>query len=203
MPKKGIFSGQDQWLRLLVTEYTDWRCPFLVANFNTMKNTWRDIVGRPFTGWMFFMNLATAWILLQIIKSIATNNGYIIGGLTATFLLFFLAWLVGLPYALRQTKHKASSEVTEQKQSIKIERKTIYRAIAGIAVIFFVWYGFSEYNNNKKLKELCVQAIDYNGSVYKMKYQDEYFQDALRFKTKDEAMTYCKLKIDALLDAKK
>lgn len=199
MPKKGIFSGQDQWLRLLVTEYTVWRYPFLVANFNTMKNTWRDIIARPFMGWAFVVNIVIAWILLLIIKAVASSNGYMIGGLLATFILFSLAWLVGLPRVLTSKRENIEAKSVEVKPHSKKDYKKILKVIGGISLVLLAWYGLVKYNDSKGLERFCIQVIDFNGSVYKMN-DEVLFQDAPRFRTYNEAMDYCKVVANRILN---
>lgn len=157
-----------------------------------MKNSWRDIVGRPFMGWAFVINIAIAWILLQVVKAIFSSNGIILGAIPATALLFLLAWLVGLPRVLNRTVTKIEIKTPEPKQETKTDRKKLFKILGGLALFFVAWYALVEYNDSKGFEQYCTQVIDFNGSVYKMK-DEEVFQDAPRFRTYDEAMNYCKI----------
>lgn len=88
------------------------------------KSNWRDIVARPFVGWAFVANIGIAWVLLQIVKSITSSGGYVIGGLLSTFLLFFLAWLVGVPYVLANPSKEVPVSHIKPETAVQILKKS-------------------------------------------------------------------------------
>lgn len=161
-----------------------------------IKNNWRDFISLPFTGWRFVFNFALAWILLQVIKSVTSSNGIILGAIPATGLLFLLAWVVGLPYAFKILKAKKVLDKTISTPSFNKEK--LIKVLGAILLVVILAYlsilAFKEVRFDNKIEKLCIPAIDYRGTVYTMK-DKEFFADAPYFRTFDEAMRYCKLMV--------
>jgi hypothetical protein len=157
-----------------------------------MKNTWRDIVARPFMGKAFIFNFAVGFLIFVFIREIWKSNGYIVGGFLSTTIMFFIIWLVGLPYVLSHPSKEALMPHTKPEPALQILKKSrglkyfaIFTAVLFISMVALVSLLGGKYTN----KQHCVRLVNYKGTHYEL--LGNQFQGAPNFKTYNEAMTFC------------
>ena len=142
---------------------------------------WREVIIRPFKGWVFFLYLTLAFLPWAITRQILIEEGVILGGLLSTALLFLFSWLIGISFILFPRMWRTSSGLVAFYQR---NRKTVI--LGGIFLLMVA--GWTYYKAVQEERWACLKKVEYAPAGF-------YFnrETRQRFGTQKEALEYCLL----------